>query len=150
MRICFICHANICRSFAAERLIKEAARKANRLDIEVFSRGLYANPDYVIPDKIKDFLKSNGAAAEGHISTLVSIADLERADLVLVMTQDILDSLLDRAPQYTEKIFLLLDYAYGKEKDMPDPIALSGRPFEKIMTELKEAVEVVFNKIAAQ
>lgn len=150
MKICFICHANICRSFAAERLLKEAVLKAGRTDIEVFSRGLYASPDYVIPEKIKNFLKENGADFENHISTLVSVKDLEQADLVLVMTQDILDTLLDRAPQYTDKILLFLDYAYGTEKDMPDPIALSGRPFEKIMTELKKNVEVVFNKITAR
>lgn len=147
MKICFICHANICRSFAAERLLRAYIAKSGKNGYEVFSRGVYASPQYEIPPKIKNFLIENGAEPQGHTSTLVSAEDLASSDLVLTMTQDQLDLLLDRYPQYSDKIFLFLDYAYGKEEDMPDPIGKSGYAFERVMGNLKKATEEVFKKI---
>lgn len=149
MNICFICHANICRSFAAERLFNALAAKAGRNDIKAFSRGVYASPAYEIPSKIKKFLEDNGASWQNHCSTLLGREDAERADLLLVMTEDQLEFVMDKYPQYADKTFPLLYYAFGSEEDMPDPISKSGRGFEKIMNRLKEAAEAVFNKISA-
>ncbi|MBR1979680.1 hypothetical protein [Candidatus Proelusimicrobium excrementi] len=149
MNICFICHANICRSFAAERLFNALAEKNGKSNLKAFSRGVYASPAYEIPSKIKKILEDNGASWQGHCSTLLGREDAERADLLLVMTEDQLDLIMDKFPQYADKIFLLLDYAFGLEEDMPDPISKSGRGFEKIMNRLKEAAEAVFKKVSA-
>lgn len=148
MNICFICHANICRSFAAEKLFNALSEKNGKSNLKAFSRGVYASPAYEIPLKIKKFLEDNGASWQGHCSTLLGREDAERADLLLVMTEDQLDLIMDKFPQYADKIFLLLDYAFGVEEDMPDPISKSGRGFEKIMNRLKEATEAVFKKLA--
>jgi len=147
MKICFICHANICRSFSAERLLKALLKKNRNTGIEVISRGFYASPNYEVPSKIKDFLTDNGADYENHTSTQLSQEDLDTSDLIFVMESPHLEMLLDNYPQYTDKIFLLLDYAYDKEEDMPDPISKTGRAFNKIMEQLKKAVDEIYKKI---
>ena len=149
MKICFICHANICRSFSAERLLKAMLKKNGNNDIEVISRGFYASPNYEVPSKIKDFLHANGADYENHFSTQLSPEDLETSDLIFVMEYEHREKLFDEYSQYTDKIFLLLDYAYDKEEDMPDPISKTGRAFNKIMEQLKKAVEEIYKKITA-
>ena len=147
MKICFICHAHVCRSFSAERLLIALLKKNGDNGIEIISRGLYASPYYEVPSKIKEFLEDNGADYENHTSTQLSAEDLETSDLIFVMEDAHRGMLLDNYPQYTDKIFLLLDYAYDKEDDMPDPICKTGRAFNKIMEQLKKAVDEIYKKI---
>lgn len=149
MNICFVCHANICRSFSAQQLLKKFLREKNRMDINVFSRGIYAQSYFAVPSKITDFLKKEGIEYCGHQAALLCREDMQKADLVLVMTEDQLDYILDKYAEFSDKVFLILDYAYGEEKDLEDPISQSGRAFEKTMEKLKRAVKAVADKLAA-
>lgn len=147
MNICFVCHANICRSFSAQELLKKFLSEKNRRDINVFSRGIFAQSYFSVPSKITEFLKEENILFDGHCSTLLSGADMQKADLILVMTEDQLDYLLDKYSEFSDKIYLLLDYAYGEEKDLEDPISKSGRAFYKTMEKLKRAVKAVADKL---
>ena len=136
MNILFICHANVCRSFIAQELLKQL-----RPELSVFSRGLYADPHYTVPEKVQRFLASRGIVAARHVPTQLSAADMDRADLVLVMEEKQLQQILDSFAQHTDKCYLLLDYAYGQETDLADPIVLEGKAFEKQAVLLQRAVE---------
>ena len=59
MKICFICHVNICRSFISQEFLKYLLQKDNRTDVEVISRGTYALDYLTVPKKIQDFLAEN-------------------------------------------------------------------------------------------
>ena len=144
MKILFICHANICRSFMAQELLRPLLP-----DDTVFSRGLYADASYRVPAKVTDFLQKNGIVPPPHTSTQLAKADLEQADLIFFMEQAHLDKISDRYAQYLDKMWLLNDYAFGREQDLDDPISLSGRAFEKSAERLKKAVAAVAEKLQA-
>ena len=126
MKLLCICHANICRSFMAQEFLKQLLPHT-----EVFSRGLYADPTYQVPHKVIQALQSHQIHFTGHTATLLSPQDLEQADLVFCMEKAHEELLLDRYAQYTDKIWLLTEFASGEEKDILDPIALEGRAFDK-------------------
>ena len=129
----------------AQELLKKL-----RPDLEVFSRGLYADPNYVVPQKVHRFLTACGITPPKHISTQLSAADVETADLVLLMENQQLEHVLDAFAQHTDKCYLLLDFAYGQEKDLPDPIDLSGSAFTKQAEALRAAVDACAKRITTK
>lgn len=148
MKICFVCHANICRSFLAQEILKSLAARRGRGDVTVFSRGVYAREDLRPPQKIKAFLAEQDINYDNaHTPALISRQDIENADLVLVMTKDQLEQLADKYSEHSGKIHLFLNYACGIEKDTEDPVALSGRAFERIALKIKDAVHKLMAKI---
>lgn len=135
MKILFICHANVCRSFMAQELMKKLLPSA-----EVFSRGLYADPELSVPQKVLQFLAQSQIPPAPHTPAQLTEADLQRADFVFCMEPRHLDFLADRYAQYTGKLWLLNDFAFGQETAMEDPIGLQGRAFEKQARLLQKAV----------
>ncbi len=126
MKLLCICHANICRSFMAQEFFKHVLP-----DTTVFSRGFYADSTYVIPTKVKDSLAKLHICFTKHISTQLTVSDLQTADIIFCMERVHEERLLDRYPQFTDKIWLLSEYATGQPVDIADPICLEGKSFEK-------------------
>lgn len=114
---------------------------------EIFSRGLYADTSYEVPEKVTSFLSSLGITPSPHRSTQLTEEDLSKADYIFCMEQAHLDRLLDRYAQYTSKLWLLNDFAFEKETDLQDPISLSGHAFIKQAVKLQKAVEATAQKI---
>ena len=135
MKVLFICHANVCRSYMAQEFLRQL-----RPELTVFSRGLYADPAYHIPHKVLEFLKSQQISPITHTPTQLSAADMIEADYVFFMEQAHLDTILDRYAQYTDKCYLLAEFAEGINKDIPDPIGLEGRNFIKAAADLQRIV----------
>ncbi|MBQ4494058.1 MAG: hypothetical protein II972_05630 [Elusimicrobiaceae bacterium] len=146
-KICFVCHANICRSFGAQCILNNLVAKDNNKKIIALSRGIYAQDFYAVPDKLWQFLASKGIAKTPHKSTLLTKEDLQNCDLVLTMTQDQKDFILDKYAQFTDKVFLLKEYVYDKEEEVKDPISFSGSSFNKVMEKIYTAVQDLYNKI---
>lgn len=142
MKVLFICYANVCRSFMAQELLKKAVPEA-----DVFSRGLYADPSYAVPPKVLAFLAEQGITPAPHTPTPLQAQDLQTADLILLMQQRHLDQLADRYAQHSDKMYLLNDFAFGQEKDVADPISLSGKAFKKSAAQLAHAVQAVAQKL---
>jgi len=142
MKILFICHANICRSFMAQELTKKWLPGA-----AIFSRGLYVDPGLQVPEKITRFLAACDVVPAPHTPTQLSAADLEQADLIFCMEPQHQEILLDRYAQHTGKIWLLCDFACGKQKTIDDPIGLTGRAFDKQAQELKKIVRQAVERI---
>ena len=142
MKILFICHANICRSFMAQELTKQELPGAT-----VFSRGLYVDPTLSVPDKITRFLAACNVQSAPHTPRQLAPDDLAQADLIFCMEPQHLEQLLDRYAQYTPKMWLLYDFACGKQKALEDPIGLTGRAFEKQAKELQKIVYAAAERI---
>lgn len=146
-KICFVCHANICRSFGAQCILNNFATRDNNKEIVATSRGIYAQDFYDVPDKLWAFLKTKGIERTEHKSTLLSKEDLENCDLILTMTQDQKDFILDRYAQFTDKVFMLREYIYEKEEEVQDPISFNGSSFNKVMEQVYTAAKDLYNKI---
>ncbi|MCR4662404.1 MAG: hypothetical protein K5622_00770 [Endomicrobiaceae bacterium] len=148
MKICFICHANVCRSFMSQEILKDLLKKHNRLDIEVISRGTYALPHIVIPSKIKNFLlKNNIDFDKNHVPTQYSKQDLNSCDLIFVMTQEQYDEITDRYAEFSDKIYILNEFVSNKTRDIDDPISLEGKPFEKAADNIKNLIYSLYQKL---
>ena len=147
MKICFICHANVCRSFISQEILKDLLKKNNRFDIEVISRGTYALPHISFPSKIKDFLAKNNIPFNNHIPTQYSKQDLISSDMIFVMTQDQYDEITDRYSEFSDKIYLLNDFVLNKTRDIEDPISLEGKKFIQAAENIKELTITAYKKI---
>ncbi len=145
--ICFVCHANICRSFSAECFLKDFLSKAGRSDINVISRGIYAQSYFEVPDKITSFLASKGITQPPHTATLLSSQDMRDCSLVLTMTEGQKEYILDNYAQFSDKVFTLHEYTYGKEQSIKDPILLTGRSFNSVLEEIYITVQDLAKKI---
>lgn len=145
--ICFVCHANICRSFSAECFLRDFLTKAQRDDIQVISRGIYAQSYFEVPSKITKFLASKGITQPPHSATLLTRQDMQNSSLILTMTEDQKEFILDNYAEFSDKVFTLREYVYDKEESIKDPISLSGRSFEKVLEEIYKAVQDLVKKI---
>lgn len=141
MKILFICFANVCRSYAAEKIMQKL-----RPDDECFSRGIYANPDYAVPQKMKDFLAEMGIR-ENHIPQPLEKKDMEAADYIFLMENEHYELLAERWSQFLNKMYLLAEFAEDKDKEIEDPIGLHGRAFVKNMERLKKLVGIAASKL---
>ena len=146
-KICFVCHANICLSFSAECFLKDFLSKAGRKDIDVTSRGIYAQSYFEVPGKITNFLASKGIKQPPHTATLLSRQDMQNCTLVLTMTEGQKEYILDNYSEFSDKVFTLHEYTYGKDQSIKDPISLSGRSFEKVLEEIYKTVQDLTKKI---
>ena len=149
MKLLCICHANICRSLMAQEFFKQL------LPTEmVFSRGLYADPSLSVPAKVQKALAKHNISITEHTPTPLAGADLQLADLIFCMEQAHEERLLDRYPQFTNKIWLITDFALEQTEDLPDPIALEGHHFEKYVDKLyqlcQKAAERITNEFKLQ
>lgn len=135
MKILFICHANMCRSVMAQYLLKKYLPQA-----ETFSRGLYAETEQSVPENVVQFLTEQGIELPPYRPQQLTAQDLEDADWVFCMEPWQLEKLVDRYAQYTDKIWLLNEFAFGKETEVEDPVNLKGRAFTKVAQRLQQAV----------
>lgn len=142
MKILFVCYANVCRSFMAQELCKKFLPQA-----EVFSRGVYADPSVRVPEKVWLFLQKNGVEKSAHGAAPLRKEDLEKADFIFFMEQRHLDAWADRYAQYGDKMWLLNDFAYNQETDVPDPISLSARAFDNSARRLLQTVKAAAEKL---
>ena len=145
--ICFVCHANICRSFSAECFLKDFLSKAGRNDVEVISRGIYAQNYFEVPSKITNFLALKGIKQPPHTATLLTRQDMQNCSLILTMTEGQKEYILDNYAQFSDKVFTLHEYVYGKDQSIKDPITLTGRSFEKVLEEIYKTVVDLSKKI---
>lgn len=142
MKVLFVCHANVCRSFMAQQLLQKELPRA-----QVFSRGLYADSSLRIPEKIRLFLEKNAVDVPAHAPALLTKDDAKEADFIFFMERRHMENAADRWAEYSDKMWLLRDFAFGEEKDVPDPIGLSGRAFEKNALLLARAVSAAAEKL---
>ena len=147
MKICFICHANVCRSFMAQEFLKKIVKDNKINNIEVISRGVFAFEDFSIPEKNIDFLLKNDIEYKKHTPTLISKNDIETSDLIFTMTREQMETLIDKYAEYSDKIHLFLDFAENKYADLEDPINKNGKKFEEIGLKIKTAVYSIAKKL---
>lgn len=147
MKVCFVCHANICRSFLAQEFLKKIISDSRITGVEVISRGVFAFEDCQMPQKNIDFLKKHGIEYKKHTAKLISREDILTSDFVLAMTSVQFETLIDKYPEFSDKIHLFLEFSQNENKDMQDPINKNGKKFEEIGSKIKTAVTNIAKKL---
>lgn len=132
----------MCRSPAAEKLL---AHYGGAAGFETRSRGTAAQPYCRMPHQITDFLTRQGVTDLTHKPALAAEADVDWADLILVMEGVHRDVLADKFPQSMRKTHLLLDYC-GGSGDLRDPMGKSDKVFEEVLEQILGAIKKLTGK----
>ena len=123
LKICFVCHGNICRSPLAEYLFKYLINKDNISDkFTVISRATsieeIGNDIYPL---IKKELDKNHIPYQKHYATQISEEEIKEYDYIIAMDKYNLSSLKTRFSSiYRCKIHLLNEFR-GQSNDIIDP-----------------------------
>lgn len=150
-RILFICTGNICRSPMAEALLRHMLQKAGMDGFEIFSRGVAADDGRPMTIEAQDVLRAEGIDGTKHRAASLTIADLERADIIFVMEErhwDILKSHF--SANYVRKTHLLKEYAGGGtpgNRDIADPFGGSHADYKKCKMEIQDSLLGLFPKL---
>ncbi len=115
-RILIVCIGNICRSPTAEHLLRVALAPT---DIVVSSAGLSAVKSKPIEATAAAVLEEHGHAVPEHISTQLTAAKINEADLILVMEQHHIGGVLSISPEARGKVFLLGKWQDNREINDP-------------------------------
>jgi len=127
--ILIICAGNTCRSPMAENILRSI-----RPDLNVVSRGLYATEGIKMTQPAEEALKEQGIPYNLHTSKQVSAADVNTADLILVMENWQKEDLVELFPQAKNKTFLI------GEAEIVDPVGKTPEEYKKTRDELARAL----------
>ena len=154
MKILFICAANICRSFMAERIFRKKSEDNGRSDIEVSSASLIDMDGASADPKSVDVLKKNGFDGNGHKSRLLSEDMVAETDMILAMERRHKEMIIENYPDAEEKVFLLKPFSVGCTRlsggdmdDIKDPHNLSSYHYRLCFAEIYLAIEGVLKCI---
>ena len=149
MKILFVCTANICRSFMAERIFRKMAEKSGRSDISVLSASLFDMKGAPADPRAVDLLVEKGFAGHGHKSMLLTEEMAAETDMILVMEQQHRDMIIEKYPNAAGKIFLLKPFYSSCTQppdsnymhDISDPYKRSSYHYRLCFAEIYMAIE---------
>ena len=145
-RILFVCLGNICRSPAAEGVLRARARERGmKIAIESAGTGAWHEGDPPDARMIKEAGK-RGYDISHQRARKVGLADFYEFDYLLAMDLSNHTDLLNLAPpNRTCDIRLFLDFASGEIRETPDPYYGGDEGFERVLDLIEDGVEAFLN-----
>lgn len=143
-RILFVCMGNICRSPAAEGVLKHLVQKDPSLRIEVESCGIGDWHLGHAPDqRILEAAKARGIALTSRARQFTS-EFFDHFDYILVADREVLKYLYHYAktPEQKAKIILMTEFSSAYQGlEVPDPYYKAHGAFELVLDMLEDACE---------
>ena len=136
----------------AEGLLKKMLSKKGVKEYskyEVISAGTHTDEGFPPVYMTQKIMTEQGIDVSSYRSNRLTKETVNKADLVLVMTQKHKDEILRIYQEKTKKIFLLKEFAEKEDKnqDIADPIGLSYDAYKYCMKEIEECLRKVIRKI---
>jgi protein-tyrosine phosphatase len=150
-RILFVCLGNICRSSAAEEVMRTLLQR-DGLDkaVEVDSAGILSYHQGELPDSRMRMHAARRGYQLTHRSRPVCTDDFFDFDLILGMDDHNIQDLKERAPspETEQKIHRMTDYCRQKVVDyVPDPYYGGASGFENVLDILEDACQGLLDEI---
>ncbi len=152
-KILFVCLGNICRSPAAEGVLKAAAEREGLSDkIVVDSAGTYGGHAGQLPDS----RMRSAAARRGydltHRARQITEEDFIDFDMIVVMDDMNYESVSRLAPErrYLDKLYRFAEFCgrHPQWSHVPDPYYEGREGFELVLDLLEDGCEGILEKIA--
>ena len=144
MNILFVCTGNTCRSPMAQGFAMDIALKES-YDDKFLSAGIMADLKSRASEFSVTALKDFGIDISSHQPTQLTFNHLEDADIVLTMTKNQKELLINSAPQYKDKIKSLGEYS--SRGDIADPYGCDLETYKNCALQVKEAVQNLYERI---
>ncbi|QQL44475.1 low molecular weight protein-tyrosine-phosphatase [Sulfuriroseicoccus oceanibius] len=141
LRLLFVCMGNICRSPAAECMMRHLAIKAGQGEsILCDSAGTIGYHSGAAPDpRMRAAGRQRGLAIEGS-ARQISRDDFDRFDLILVMDKENLRNVTKLAQDHQTPVRLLCDFTtHHDDIEVPDPYYGGDAGFEHVLDLVTDA-----------
>ncbi len=141
-RVVFVCTGNICRSAMAEQLLRHRTRTRG-LPFVAASAGVAAEPWYEVPANARKVLAKAGLPPFEHKARLATREVLRESDLILAMTREHQDHIIERFPEFASRTRLFREQAGFGEEDVEDPMGGDESAFARCFATLDESLEAL-------
>ena len=151
--ILFVCLGNICRSPLAEGVFRAiVAERGLEHAFEIDSAAL---GDWHVggPPDARSVAVAHRVGIDISLQRARQIAlpDFSRFDLIFGMDRSNISRLRELAPKEArQRIHLFLDYALGKEEDVPDPYYGTEENFSEVYEKIREASGALISRLAPE
>jgi protein-tyrosine phosphatase len=152
-KILFVCLGNICRSPAAEEIMRILALQS-KLPIKVDSAGLYHGHAGEPSDRRMRIHASRRGYELRHLARPVRVSDFDEFDLIIGMDDNNVSALKRMAPtvEAENKVKRMADYItqHPGWDYVPDPYYEGAEGFELVLDLLEDACYTLVQKILKQ
>ena len=148
MRILCVCLGNICRSPAAETILREKIRRKD-LDYELDSAGTSGFHEGEPADsRMTEALRKKGYQSTC-LSRQVTSRDFTDFDLILAMDHSNFENLVSAcpAPELKSKVHLFCEFGLDQDLIVPDPYYGGLKGFSEVIELVEEASDGIIRKL---
>lgn len=147
--VLFVCLGNICRSPAAEGILRHMAEKENAA-VHVESCGLGDWHKGSLPDeRMRDASKNRGVILTSRAQK-IEMDFFDRFDFIFVADHKVMNELYKYAekPEHKAKMHFITHYSSAfKGQEVPDPYYDGEAGFEHVLDMLEDSCEGILNHI---
>ena len=148
--IVFVCTGNVCRSAAAEIVMKKMLAERGITDIKVSSVGTQDMNHAPRDPQMVRIAAENDYELTG-TSQYMNVKELQQADLILVMADchlDILKSVLKF--QYWDRIHLFMYYCLGQNETLMDPHLQMEAVYSYVFRTIEDGCKGLIDKLTLE
>lgn len=149
--ILLVCTGNTCRSAMGEALLRqEIARRGLADRITVSSAGTQAYPGDLASPGAMIVMAEREIDLTPHRARSITAELVRQAALVLTMTKHQREAVLRLAPEATDKVWLLREYAGNGDADILDPFGGGPDIYRACADDLSATIPGVIQRLQAE